>query len=527
MKSSSRRSFFSLIALLGTFSTGAFLVKKNELFKSSENIESELSDAHRFSSDDIADGYIVSLGPENAISPGYSVYAGQRLGFCLSGDSDQDFGRLDITDVLGATVATTSVFKLERQKTDSANPWKSGLGFSVSVQFEIPKHLKSGIYFLANKPSMFFIVKRSLKVTFDSRTSNDPRKKLTILISTNTFNAYSVTSEASLYTHPTKVPKVSFFRTQNFVKAGEWLPCLKWIAVEEYLSKKFDIGFIADIDMETSASLADTDILLVLGHSEYWTRSGRVTFDEFVSNGGDAIVASGNTMWWQVRYEDERSTLVSYKNKSRQNDPEKNTPTETSNWYVARLKYPIVQSIGGDFRYGGYGKFRRKQALGWKGYRVVCEESPLISNIGLKNNDVFNFFKLKEYDGPPILGFDENGFPVPNLEEIAAYKYEMLGFDLGFRAGHTVGAMHVMQKAPDSGVVFLLGAKDFSVTFTRKEKKYQDSTTYIKKIFINFLEISRTEGNFFSVNHAKQRDVVLPMVTPFKGELDKKFFWTS
>ena len=85
-------------------------------------------------------------------------------------------------------------------------------------------------------------------------------------------------------------------------------------------------GALADSDLQDYSSLAGAELLIIPGHSEYWTRQARQNVDAFVAAGGNVAILSGNTMWWQVRYADNGDTLVGYRSTA---DPIANPLLET------------------------------------------------------------------------------------------------------------------------------------------------------------------------------------------------------
>ena len=59
-------------------------------------------------------------------------------------------------------------------------------------------------------------------------------------------------------------------------------------------------------------------------------------------------------MWWQVRYGAGGTSLICHKVKNGGTvDPlaTVHKELETDNWYRKALNYPIINSLGGDFRY--------------------------------------------------------------------------------------------------------------------------------------------------------------------------------
>ncbi len=57
-----------------------------------------------------------------------------------------------------------------------------------------------------------------------------------------------------------------------------------------------------------------------VGHDEYWSWGMRDALESFIAGGGNAAFFSGNSVCWQVRYENDGATMVCFKS-SYQDDP--------------------------------------------------------------------------------------------------------------------------------------------------------------------------------------------------------------
>ena len=57
---------------------------------------------------------------------------------------------------------------------------------------------------------------------------------------------------------------------------------------------------------------SNSNIIVIVGHSEFWTCLSRINFDYHVDIGKNALILSGNTMWKQVRYENNGDQILSY-----------------------------------------------------------------------------------------------------------------------------------------------------------------------------------------------------------------------
>ncbi len=320
------------------------------------------------------------------------------------------------------------------QKIVNAKPWENGYGYKATFTYS-PSKIISGVYLWENKIPM--IVK-----------TNQP-KTITVVYPSNTENAYCESGGFSMYSNPIASCKTSFLRP--ILLSERACSFLKWIDETSYRLK---INFLADIDLENFDNLKGSQLLIIIGHSEYWTRQARLNFDKFVDSGNNAILLSGNTMWWQVRYSIDRNQLICYKS---QHDDTTNPLLETINWCDDHLKYPILNSIGGDFRYGGYGL---NTDNGWDGYKICGNNSPLLEGTQLKKGDIVSL-PTGEYDGAPLKKFDSDGYPIIDNSSLKFLKSEIIGFDLGWRDVQTCGTFIAIQKTITSGIIINTATYDW------------------------------------------------------------------
>jgi len=342
--------------------------------------------------------------------------------------------RLDIYDVNGVK-AFSIASPLTIQSVTTGHPSTDGFGFTPTVKFPIPATVKSGMYLIENK------------IPFIVRTP-DP-VDLLIVYPSNTANAYEQSGGKSLYSANDRPSMVSFMRPialQPFSTV-----CLTWFSNQ----KNLKLGYAADADLDVYERLSKAKIVVIVGHNEYWTRLGRQNFDKFVDNGGHALVLSGNNMWWQVRYSDDKTGLICYKNHDA--DPVGDELLKTIEWTNASLQYPILSSLGADFPHGGYGL---KTDNGWNGYKIIAPGSPLLDGLGLQKGSIISC-PTSEYDGAPISSFDADGYPVLDKAALNFEKAEIVGFDRGFRANETIATFIVIQKTKTSGVIVNASSTDW------------------------------------------------------------------
>jgi hypothetical protein len=377
-----------------------------------------------------------SMACATAYEAGYtdrqSYLPGDLVTVHLHGSRQLPACRLDIHDAKGQ-VALSVASPLPVQAEGQADAAINGFGWRPTLSFPLPPEMASGVYLIEGKSP--FVVRRS------------DAMDVLVVYPSNTANAYAKSGGMSLYTTP-KANRVSFLRPIALQPRSA--QCLPFFAAMEPLR----VGFAADADLEDPATLAQARLLVIAGHSEYWTRTARRNFDRFVDAGGHALVLSGNTMWWQARYSADRTQLICYKGP----DPEPNPLLQTISWGDSSLRYPIGASLGADFRRGGYGL---KTDAGWDGYRIAAPDSPLLEGTGLRRGDVLRL-PNSEYDGAPIRGFDADGFPMLDPGKTPPYRLELIGFDKGSRFdAPTIGTFIVLQRHAGSGTIVNVAGNDW------------------------------------------------------------------
>ncbi|MGZ3722722.1 MAG: N,N-dimethylformamidase beta subunit family domain-containing protein, partial [Bdellovibrionales bacterium] len=282
----------------------------------------------------------------------------------------------------------------------------------------------------------------------------DPTKQAPIVVvfPYNTVAAYNYMDGTSLYEGPdhklaTRSRQVSFARpTADKDRFSQGF--LDWHAALPPDQQSL-FRYISDQDMDDYSEIANAKVVVIVGHSEYWTRAARNNFDKFVDSGGHAAVLSGNTMWWQVRYSNDGSALICYK--SADEDQITDRSLVTVEWDRPELNYSLIKSIGVTWTNGGFGMKAKDE--GWDGYRIINSHSPLLARTGLRTGQVLHF-PTHEYDGAPIRGFDSAGRPLLDEVALGFYRTELIGYDFAQLSGvKTVPTFIAFQKTESSGIV--------------------------------------------------------------------------
>ncbi|MBS1949661.1 MAG: hypothetical protein OJF59_002717 [Cytophagales bacterium] len=397
-----------------------------------------------------------------------SYYPGETVELYLSADNKADNCLIRIYNINHDSVSYFNT-AIKPQPILNNDPWMNGFGYALTTTFTIPITFQSGVYLIENK---FLLIVKSLH-----------RPQIVIVFPLNTENAYCQSGGKSLY-RPVgnKAQIISFLRPIPFPHENKNLNFLEKGLQFFHSQKDLNSGYITDIDLDDEHALDGAKLLIIPGHSEYWTLRARRNFDRYINKGNNALILSGNTMWWQVRYSSDQKQLICYKDIS---DPISDPLQKTINWVDPSLNYPTISSIGADYVHGGHGN------IGWGGYKVITPMSPLLSGTGLRQDDILHIPTI-EYDGIAILGY-QNGYPIPDKKDF--YKLEVIGFDeTNYSGMANVAAFYALQKKINSGIIVNMGTTDWcsrhGVGGTDKDK--------VQRITRNAIGLLINSGNVFT-----------------------------
>ncbi len=168
------------------------------------------------------------------------------------------------------------------------------------------------------------------------------------------------------------------------------------------------LDYLTDYDLDAApAALAPYDVVVLVGHSEYWSGPQRRAIDHFVESGGRLACFSGNTAFWKVRWEDGGRTLVCHKWKGFEADPlALSDPAEATHlWSHPAFAWPEAATTGLSFLFGGYHRLGLCAARGAGGYTVYRDRHWALEGCDLYYGDVFG-------DQVPLLGYENDGCPI-------------------------------------------------------------------------------------------------------------------
>jgi hypothetical protein len=193
-------------------------------------------------------------------------------------------------------------------------------------------------------------------------------------------------------------------------------------------------GFAIDValsdDLEAHPEILDGHRLFVsVGHDEYWSWRMRDAVDGFLARGGNAAIFSGNTCFWQVRFDDERRAMTCFKYRADE-DPVIGTPDErfvTSAWVDRRIGRPELSTIGLSFSRAGYARYGNATPRSSGAYTMWRPEHWAFEGTGLAYGDALGLADTivgYEVDGCEIA--IEEGRPVPTHADGAPASLEIL-----------------------------------------------------------------------------------------------------
>jgi hypothetical protein len=201
----------------------------------------------------------------------------------------------------------------------------------VTDRLTIPSDWVSGYYyalFRVTSGPAEDLDKRAWAV-FIVRDPPSRQARILVQVPVNTWQAYNPWGGKSLYDfnsrHSARASHVSFDRPLAWTAQGpfDW----EYNLVRFLEREGYDVGYQTDVDTDIAPdSLLQHRLVIVAGHSEYWTKRMRDAFDAARDAGTNLAFTGSNAAYWQSRYEDDHRTLVVYKSTS---DPEPDPSLQT------------------------------------------------------------------------------------------------------------------------------------------------------------------------------------------------------
>lgn len=192
--------------------------------------------------------------------------------------------------------------------------------------------------------------------------------------------------------------------------AGWFTHARRFVEWAEGAGHRFDYAVSSDLELDPDA-LAGYDTVLSVGHDEYWSAGQRRAVEDHVRSGGHLATFSGNTMFWQVRLEEQPDgglAMVCHKYAAHVDDPvvaAGDPSSMTGMWADPLVGRPEWSLLGAGSAFGLYHRFGRATPRGVGGFVVYRRDHWLLDGTGLGYGDV-----LGADDG--IVGYETVGCPL-------------------------------------------------------------------------------------------------------------------
>jgi hypothetical protein len=244
-------------------------------------------------------------------------------------------------------------------------------------------------------------------------------------------------------------------RRQSF---AHWdAPFIAWLERTGY-----NVAYCSDLDLHRDPARLDKhQLLLSVGHDEYWSDEIREAIRHFLDKGGNVAFLSGNISGWRVQLTDDDATLVCAKLPPAPEDVVRGEAWQWDRWQSVR---PEDHVSGVSFYHaGGLWDGERPTV----GYTTELADHWSFAGTGLARGDIFGAspdLPLVGYeaDGAPFLR--RHGLPIPNgdatPESFAILATASLGEQWSSR-GRTATATAGTYTAPNGGIVFQAATTDW------------------------------------------------------------------
>lgn len=278
-----------------------------------------------------------------------SVPQGGSIGFHIS-TSVSPF-TVTVRNLADARISAQQSGLTSSSRTCSGG-FMTGCHWPLTTTFDVPAAWPSG-YYAASFPTsvgtrhIIFVV-RAAQPGFSSKTL--------LVSSTHTYQAFNEFGGASLHSSSTAGMTRGLSYNRPYEQGAGlgrfdlWeRDFVNWMQAN---GRSYEVA--TDVDLEDPTLLSNYNVVVLIGHSEYWTSAARQNLETYSRNGGHIAVFGGNTMWWNIRLEDNGRSIVG--DPDAFSDPSLATPSAliSRHWFAPPLNQPENRIVGTSFRNGGH-----------------------------------------------------------------------------------------------------------------------------------------------------------------------------
>jgi 6-phosphogluconolactonase (cycloisomerase 2 family) len=221
----------------------------------------------------------------------------------------------------------------------SAGTGEVDAGWSVTDRLRLPRSWVTGYYLAIFQVTAGPDAGQTGFTPFIVQAPVGDRSQILVQVPTNTWEAYNEWGGEDLYTSPRAV-KVSFNRPYQHRHLFRWeYPLVRFLE-----RSGDDVTYVTDDDVDRDPGiLLDHRLDMTAGHGEYWTRAERDGWGAARAHGVNLAFMGANTAYWQVRYQDDDRTMVSYKSLR---DPEPDRALKTIQFRDLTPARPECELLG-------------------------------------------------------------------------------------------------------------------------------------------------------------------------------------
>jgi hypothetical protein len=305
-----------------------------------------------------------------------------------------------------------------------------GCGWPMTITMTVPDTWRSGFYLVTLRAAAAAPGRAVGHACFVIRPTT-PVSRALLVIATNTYNAYNNWGGRSLYTGGNHVsfrrpfgrgiimreqterddrkarprwrgeqPDIEGDTYQHYRFARGYpgfMGSTGWFTYErrfvEWAERTgIELDYAISSDLEAHPHVVDGyDLVLGVGHDEYWSWPQRDTIERYVASGGNYASMSGNTIFWQVRLEDDRGTMVCHKYSAPDTDPviaAGQPQLMTGMWSDPVVGRPETAFLGAGSAWGLYSRFGAATPRGSGAFTVYRDNHWLFAGTGLRYGDL-------------------------------------------------------------------------------------------------------------------------------------------
>lgn len=340
------------------------------------------------------------------------------------------------------------------------NAYSAGAGWKETFRLKIPTEWTSGVYIVRARAEIpdkgaataehFFVVRAA---------KPGERTNIVLMLATSSYLAYNDWAGGNMYrTRKTSESQTHVSTQRPWVKGFAVLPDsaprhgqfpkikpfenpryrqLEWAITHRYSRHYADAGwayferpfarwaenegyvidYMTQHDLHYRPEILNAyDVVVIVGHDEYWTWEMRDHLDAFVNNGGHVARFAGNYLW-QVRLEDEGKTQICYKAHVA-DDPVAGTKDESrvsTLWDNPIVNRPAGETMGLTGTAGVYVAHGGAAPRGSRGFTVYRPDHWAFEKTDLYYADVFGNdpFSIVSFEVDGVDYTFKNGLPEP------------------------------------------------------------------------------------------------------------------